>query len=120
MCVDKWWVFHEALLRLPQVSSYPATSYSRGIPSIIRVLEFECGTSSIPSPVCECDIALNLYCKSVQKILLSDRRLFGDKEANVETFLEKIGEYSSGIYLLSREPFEQHLFLHHYLMGKNN
>jgi len=37
-------------------------SYSKGIPSVIRVLEFERDASSIPSPACEYDVALNLYC----------------------------------------------------------
>jgi len=40
-------------------------SCSREIPGVIRVLEFECDTSSIPSPACECDVALNPYRISV-------------------------------------------------------
>ena len=43
-------------------------SYSRGIPSVIRVLEFERDASSIPSTACECDVALNLYCSNSRSI----------------------------------------------------
>jgi len=46
-------------------------SYSRGIPSVIQVLEFERDASSIPSPACKCDVALKSVLCNIFKLMLA-------------------------------------------------